>query len=294
VVTSQLTGTGWIFFWVSLAAAVTALAFVVLPPTDQRLARWASHHGLATTERNRDLVARYLRTTRSLQIGGAALGWLASPLYIGLLGRPFPLGDSWVVLAIAGYLVGTVAAEGLFLKQRRPAAAIRAAVLARRTLSNYVPAATIWAIRILPAVTVILAVVYAVVPKDPQRSVDPGVSFLAGASILVIALALVIDGLLRAIVARSQPATTTDLMAADDAIRTSSIRALSAAGVALILLSAGWALVSVGTVTSVTQLSQVLPWCGAAFDVIALVAWIGLGHLTAWRVQRGAPVAGGG
>lgn len=292
--TAQLTGPGWVIFGVSVVAAATGLLFSVMSSSDQRVARWASHHGFALTETNRLVVARYLRTSRSLQIAGAALGWSASPLYIGLLGRPFPLGDSWVVLALAGYLLGTVCAEAVFLKQRRPAGTIRAAMLVPRTVSDYVPAPTVWAIRVLPAVTVILAVAYAVVPKDPQRPADPTISFLAGAAVLVVAFTLVIDWLLRTIVGRSQPATTPDLLAADDAIRASSMHALSAAGVAVILLSAGWSLFSVGTVTSVTLLSQVLPWCGVACDVIALTAWIGIGHLTAWRVHHRASAAGGG
>jgi hypothetical protein len=293
VATAQLTGSGWVIFGASLVAAAIGLVRTLISPSDQRVAGWASRHEFALTDTNRTVVARYLRTTRSLQIAGATIGWSATPLYIGLLGRPFPLGDSWVVLALAGYLLGTVCAEALFLAQRRPSGPMRAAMLVPRTQADYIPAAAIWAIRALPAVTVALAVAYAVVPKDPQRAADPGFPSLAVAAVLAIAFAVAIDWLLRTIVARSQPATASDVLAADDAIRSSSMHALSAAGVAVLLLSAGWGLFSVGTVTSITLLSQVLPWCAVVCDVIALMAWVGLGHLTAWRVQHGASAAGG-
>jgi hypothetical protein len=293
VETSQLTGAGWIIFGVSLVMAAVAFGYVLMSPSKTRVAAWASHYGLTLTETNQSVVAAYLRKTRLLQLVFTTIGWVASPLYIGLLGRPFPLGDSWVALAVGGYLVGTVAAEVTYLSRRRAPASVRTAALSPRTPSNYVPAATIWAIRLLPIAMVILAAFYAVIPKDPQRGVDPSILFLAVEAIAVVAFAMVIDRLLWAVVARPQQATTEDLLAADDAIRASSIHALSAAGLALILLSIGWALFSVGTVTSIAQVSQVLPWCGVICDVTALVVWIWVGHLTTWRVRREASLVAG-
>jgi hypothetical protein len=293
VETSQLTGAGWIIFGVSLVMAAVAFGCVLMSPSKTRVAAWASHSGLTLTETNQSVVAAYLRKTRLLQLVGTTLGWVASPLYIGLLGRPFPLGDSWVALAVGGYLVGTVAAEVTYVSRHRTPASVRTAALSPRTPSNYVPAATIRAIRLLPIAMVILAAFYAVIPKDPQRGVDPSILFLAVAAIMVVAFAMVIDRLLWAVVARPQQATTEDLLGADDAIRASSIHALSAAGLALILLSIGWALFSVGTVTSIAQVSQVLPWCGVICDVMALVVWIWVGHLTTWRVRREASLVAG-
>jgi hypothetical protein len=293
VETSQLTGAGWIIFGVSLVMAAVAFGYVLMSPSKTRVAAWASHYGLTLTEPNQSVVAAYLRKTRLLQLVFTTLGWVASPLYIGLLGRPSPLGDSWVALAIGGYLVGTVAAEVTYLSRRRAPASVRTAALSPRTPSNYVPAATIWAIRLLPIAMVILAAFYAVIPKDPQRGVDPSILFLAVSAIVVVAFAMVIDRLLWAVVARPQQATTEDLLAADDAIRASSIHALSAAVLAVILLSIGWALFSVGTVTSIAQVSQVLPWFGVICDVSALVVWIWVGHLTTWRVRREASLVAG-
>jgi hypothetical protein len=120
------------------------------------------------------------------------------------------------------------------------------------------------------------------------------VAFLLAASVVLVACAIAIEATLRAIVARPQPATSEDLVAADDAVRTSSIHGLAGASVALLLLCAGWELVSVGEVTSVTLLSQVLPWLGVLADVAALAAWVSAGHPRGWRVQRAPTAAGAG
>ena len=290
---SQLTAAGWILLGVSVVIAVAGFVWALMRPGDARVSRWSSHYGLALTDSNRSVVAGYLRSTRSLQVAGAALGWVSSPVYVGLAGRPFPLGDSWVMLAVAGYLIGAAVAEMTFLGQPRPRSTVRAAVLAPRTLSDYVPAATVWTIRVLPIATVIVAAIYAIAPKDAQRGVDPSVAFVIAASILVVAFAVLIEWFLRTIVRRPQPAIMNDLLAADDAIRAASIHSLSAAGVALILLSLGWTLLSLGGVTANPQLGALASGFGVACDLGALIAWIVLGHVTTWRVRRGAPLVSG-
>ena len=141
--------------------------------------------------------------------------------------------------------------------------------------------------------TVILAVIYAIAPKDPQRGVDPSVAFVVAASILAVAYAVLIEWFLRTIVLRPQPAIKNDLLAADDAIRAGSIRSLSAAGVALLLLSLGWTLLSLGGVTANPQLSAPASGFGVVCDLGALIAWIVLGHVTTWRARRGAPLVSG-
>jgi hypothetical protein len=233
------------------------------------------------------MLARYRRRSRTLQVVGAALGFLASPLYIGFTGRTFPLGDSWVLLAVGGYLVGTVLAEAASFRPYRATTGMRAASLSPRTLTNYVPAATIWAIRVLPLAVVAQCVVYGLIPKSPQQPVDPSVPFVIVSTAVVVVFAVAVETTLRAIVARPQPATTEDCVAADDAIRASSIHALSAAAIALLLLSLGWILVSMGTAMPVSLLSQVFAWLGLLTDVGALVAWLGLGHPRSWHVRRG-------
>ncbi len=290
MVTAELTGSGWVIVGLTSILAAVGLLVAAMHPSASSLEKWARRYGVALTDRNREMVARYLRRTRTLQVVGATLGWLLSPVYIGVFGRPLPLGDNWVALAVGGYLVGAVAAEASFLRPRRVPGAIRAATLSPRSPADYVSPATIWSIRLLPLVTVALAGTYAVIPKDPLRAVDPSVTYLAVASLLIVAFALAADWILRAIVARPQPAISEDLVAADDALRACSMHGLAAAVVALILLSSGWALVSVGMVTSVSGLGQALIWLGFITDILAVGAWIGLSHPRRWRVQRERPL----
>ncbi|MFZ0129682.1 MAG: hypothetical protein WAL77_09705 [Candidatus Dormiibacterota bacterium] len=291
--TSQLTASGTIILGLSAVALAGAFVWAAMVPSEGRIARWSSHYGLGLTALNSSLVAPYLRRTRSLQVAGGALGWLLSPLYITLFGRPFPLTDNWALLAVAGYFLGAAVAEITFLRKSQPHSSVRAAALARRVLSDYIPRATVWAIRMLPLAGVSLAVIYALVPENPQRTVDPSVAFMIASSLLVVVLAALIEWFLRTIVTRPQPAITNDLLAADDAIRAASIHSLAAAGIAVILLSIGWAAVSLGDVIASNALSELLPWFGVACDLAALVVWIGLGHLATWRVQRGTPAVSG-
>lgn len=288
--TERLTGAGWILLGLGAALALGVLVVVVRAPSDTRLRSWASRYGLELTEANRPVVAGYVRRTRIFQTAGAAIGWLASPVYVGIIGRPFPLGGNWVVLTVGGFLLGAVTAEATFLRRPRAGAGVRSAALVPRALPDYLPSATTWALRIPPLLTVGIAALYAAVPKDLHRSADePGVVLLLVVSIMLVGFAVVVEGILRAIVARPQPVVSHDLVGAEDAIRASSIHTLSAAAVAVLLLGAGWALVTVGTVTSIEPLRQVMLWLGVVTDVMAVVAWVALGHPRAWRVQHQAP-----
>ncbi len=286
--TAQLTGPGWIMLGLGAVLGGAGLLVSFRTPSEVRLIGWARRYELDLTAANRPVIARYLRVTRVLQVAGATAGWLSSPVYVGISGRPFLLGDSWVALALGGYLLGAVIAEVLVARAPLAPPGMRFAALTPRVLSDYIPAATSWSLRILPVVTVALAAVYAAIPKDPSRTVDQGVILVVVASILVVAFAVAFEWILRRIVARPQPVVAADLIAADDAIRASSIHALSAGAIALLLLGAGWALASVGTVSSVGPLGQTLLWAGLVTDVAALAAWAVLAHPRNWQVHRTA------
>jgi len=286
--TAQLTGAGWIMLGLGALLGVAGLLASLRAPSEVRLGVWARRYGLDLTAANRPVVAGYLRLTRALQVGGATAGWLVSPVYVGLFRRPFLLGDSWVALALGGYLAGAVIAEVLVARSHLAPRGIRFAALTPRVLSDYIRPATSWSLRILPVVTVVLAGAYAALPKDPSRTLDPAVMLVAAASLVMVLFALAVEWFLRRIVARQQPVVTADLVAADDAVRASSIHALSAGAIALLLLSAGWVLVSAGSVSSVGGLSQTLVWLGVVTDVAALAAWAVLAHPRTWRVHRTA------
>jgi hypothetical protein len=234
----------------------------------------------------------YLRRTRLLQICGAAIGWVAAPLYIALVGRPFPLGDSWVALAIGGYLIGAVLAETIVGRAPRGESRVRSAILVPRMLLDYLPAGSVWAIRVLPAVTLTLAVVAAVVRRGTPSPDASSVVALGALAALGIAFSVTIEWLLRAIVARPQPATTRAMVEADDALRASSLHALSAGAIALLLLGAAWALVILGTVAGPESGGGPFTTLAAVIDVLAMIAWLVLGHPRSWRVLRATRLSG--
>jgi hypothetical protein len=290
----ELTQGGWVMLCLGAGVAVVAAALVQWTTLGIRLSGWSRRYGLSVTAENRPRVEHYLRRTRLLQICGAAIGWVAAPLYIALVGRPFPLGDSWVALAIGGYLIGAVLAEIIVGRAPRGVSRVRSAALVPRMLRDYLPAGSLWAIRVLPAVTLALSVVAALggrAMQSPDASTVVAVGALAALS---IAFSVTIEWLLRAIVARRQPATSRAMIEADDALRASSLHALSAGAVALLMLGVAWALVIIGTIAAPESGGGLLTTLAAVIDVLAMIAWLVLGHPRSWRVLRGARLDGAG
>jgi hypothetical protein len=164
--------------------------------------------------------------------------------------------------------------------------------LVPRTLGDYVAPFTVWALRLLPFVTVVVAALYAFVPKQSARPVDPSVRFVVLISGVLVVFAIAVEVILRSIVGRAQPMTSQDLAAADDAIRASSIHAFSGAAIGMLLVGVGWAVFSVGSITSVRALHGVLPWLAVLTISLSVYAWIYVGHPRTWRVrhQTGAEV----
>jgi hypothetical protein len=289
-VTEQLTQTGWVLLCLVAAAEAGAFVLAMWKPASGRISSWAQRHGVRVTEANRPVIARYLRRTRGLQIAGAAVGWMASPLYAAATGRMFPLGDNWVALAVGGFLLGAVVAEAVTARAPRAPLAVRAAALIPRSLPDYLAAPSLWALRILPVAVLGVAVAYAAVPKDPTRIADPTVAYFAVVSVVLVGFAVAIEWTLRAIVLRPQQLAGADMVAADDAIRASSLRALSAGAVALLLLGVGWGLASIGIATSLVPLRNVATSIGAVTDLVAVLAWVGLTHPRSWRVRHETPL----
>ena len=289
VVTEQLTGAGQVILGISAVAGVLAVALALVAPSQKRVSSWAERYGVDLTETNRPLISRYIRRTRSLRAIGGALGWLAPMLFVDLTNRPFPLGGNSLALALGGYLLGAMIAETTFLK-RMPKGESRSASLVPRALADYVAPFAVWALRVLPLVTVGLAALYAVVPKQSDRPVDPSVQFVLLMSGLLVLFAGIVELVLRAIVGRAQPVTSRDVAAADDAIRASSIQAFSGAAIGMLLVGAGWAAFTVGSSTSVRFLHGVLPWLAIVTMSSSVYAWIYLGHPRTWRVRHQSPV----
>jgi hypothetical protein len=293
-VTEQLTGAGQVILGISAAAGGLAIVLALLVPGQKRVRSWADRYSVELTEGNGPQIVRYIRRTRSLRAIGGAAGWLAPMVFVSIIRRPFPLGGNSLALALGGYLLGAMIAETTFLRPTR-AGELRSASLVPRALADYVAPLTVWALRLIPVVTVGLASLYAVVPKLGDRPVDPSVQFVALISGLLVLFAVTVEAILRAIVGRAQPVTTDDLAAADDAIRASSIHAFSGAAIGMLLVGVGWAVFTVGSMTSVRALHGSLPWLAIVTISSAVYAWIYLGHPRTWRVrhQVAAPLVSG-
>ena len=290
----ELTQGGWVILCVGATVAVVAAALVQWTTLGVRLSGWSRRYGLSVTGENRPFVEHYLRRTRLLQICGAGIGWVVAPLYIALVGQPFPLGDSWVALSIGGYLIGAVLAETIVGRAPRGLSRVRSAALVPRILRDYLPAGSLWAIRVLPGVTAALAVIAALVRPATQSPDAATVVAVGELAALGVAFSVAIEWLLRSIVARPQPATSRAMIEADDAIRASSLHALSAGAIALLLLSMAWALVLIGTVAAPESGGGLLTTLAAVIDLVAVLAWLVLGHPRSWRVLRASRLDGVG
>ena len=265
---------------------VWGLVRALVPPSQRALTRWAARYGLHLSDVNRSLISRYLQRTRSLQMAGAGVGWIATGVFVTGTGQFVPLFGVPLMIAIAGYLLGAVIAEASFLRQLAPPTGMRSAALTPRALLDYVPRLTVWALRALPAVVVVLAVLYALTPKHAETPSDVSPTLVLAASALVVVVAFAVDRLLKAIVARPQPAINAELMAADDAIRARSIHALSGAGVGLVLVGIGAALFALQYASTNDALGAWLGYPATLAILLSLLSWVRLGHPRTWRVRR--------
>jgi hypothetical protein len=265
---------------------VWGLVRALVPPSQRALIRWAARYGLHLSDGNRSVISSYLQRTRSLQLGGAGVGWIATGFFVTGVGQFVPLFGIPLMMAIAGYLLGAVIAEAIFLREFAAPTGVRSAALTPRGLVDYMPRLTVWALRGLPALLVVLAVLYALTPKHAETPSDVSAPFVLAASALLVVVAFTVDRLLQAIVARPQPAINAELMAADDAIRASSIHALSGAGVGLVLVGIGAVLFALQYASTNDALGAWLGYPATLAILLSLVSWIRLGHPRTWRVRR--------
>ncbi|HEV3097425.1 MAG TPA: hypothetical protein VG104_09790 [Candidatus Dormibacteraeota bacterium] len=263
----------------------------VRPPSERSLGRWAARYGLALTAANQSLVAAYRRRTRSLQLVGAGVGWLAVASFDAVTGLSIPLFGVGFLATMAGYFLGAVVAETTFLRPFGAPSGIRSAVLVPRDLLDYLPSLSIWALRGLPLVMIGLAVVYVVMPKLPPNPGDPSLAFVIGIAAFLTILAVGVDQILRTIVGRPQPVIAADLVAADDALRASSIHVLAGASIAMLLVGIGGALFWLGYATPASALSQPVDFIGTIVILLSIASWVVLGHPRSWRVRHGNQLA---
>jgi hypothetical protein len=236
---------------------------------------WARQMDLQLTPRNEAIVRSYIARTRLLRSTGALLGLFAPWIYQAFVGGPPPVPvDFGLFDALLGYLLGAVIAE---LTIKRPKADEPSASLVPRELSDYVPSGFITALRLSALVALILVPLYRLLPTRLDlvdlNDFPPELVILP----MILLIGFGVEFLQRYIVARSQPAVESDLVDADDAIRSASVHALSGAGIALELLIVSGQLLNLAVVSNLQLLRWTLPALALLTFAIAIGSWV---HLT--------------
>jgi hypothetical protein len=273
-----------------LAIAIPVELFRAYRPDGRFAERWVRDRGLELTPENHGMVARYLRNARVMRTWGGAAGAILPSLIefawngrvqvlgFGSDGNSAPLAFGTIFV---GYLVGALCAE---ISLARPVPrARRMASLARRELTDYLPRRTILAQRALAVAAALGTVVIGLVPYSESVS-NPRLPSLALAAAVVLALGAGVEAIERWLVRRPQPFTSPSTVAADDAIRAQSIRAVAGAGLALLLLvCSGISLALQASDSSLLHTVMVVP--AAVCLVLSLFAGQEIGQ-GSWRVER--------
>lgn len=260
---------------VVIAAAIAGLlawGIVKAAAGPEEIEGWASRHGVTLNEKTRPMVADYLVRSRKYRLKGALVGLVV----------PFGIEVPGVEMA-AGYLVGTLLAE--FSHQRLVTGETRAASLTPRTMDDYVPS---YVPQLLDGIAVaagaFLLPLYLWGPKVQGLTTNEAGVVLGG--IAAALLPLIIKKFLERMVERPQPAVSEELVAADDAMRASSMHAVSGAGLSGSLLLLGTLAFTVGVTSAIGVFQWVLPVAGSALWVGSLVVWLKLGIRPSWKVRR--------
>ena len=283
------------------APAVLAVILAVVIPwalvrayrfDEGALERWAGDHDVELTPENRPLVARYLRRARVLRAWGGVAGAVLPSLIefaatgrvqvlgFGTDGDSAPLGFGTIFV---GYLLGALYAE---VTTARPVPRERrTASLVRRELEDYLPRRLMLAQRYLAAAGALGIVATGLVPYPGSFS-HPSMPELVAIAAGVLIFGAGVEALERWMVRRPQPYTKPSLVAADDAIRAQSIRAVAGAALALLLLfCCGVSLALQASEPAILRVAMIAPAV-----VCLLASLVAVQDVTGsrWRVRRSA------
>lgn len=245
---------------------------------------WAESVGLVLTKRNLEFVRSYIRRTQALRIAGGLMGVATPVVYSAYAGEELPAPfDFGLFTGLAGYLLGAVLAEVVVRRARTDPPA---ALLVPRHVDDYLPAFHSMALRGSAALAVFLFVIYLFIARGgPNDRADAFLSpFVAVPTIVAIVLGVEI--LQRYIVRQPQPAAESDLVDADDAIRSASVHALAGAGIALELLISSVVILAIGVISDIRLVRWTLPWVAVICLGAALGSWTDLTQPRHWKVRR--------
>ena len=272
--------------WAVMAGVVIAVAVALLvraarPVPGTVVGRWARTFGLELDAAERRLVGAYLsRARRWWTIGAVAPLLIAIGVAFwsaGVRQRPAPPAFErlWLLIPI-GYLAGAVLAEATWRRPRPEA--VRAAALVPRRLAHYLPARIPTAIRAAALAALALAVPIAVLPFHTEYGFggETVPALVEGA--LAVMVGAGVEGLMRWIISRPQPAVSPRAVALDGALRSSSVRTVAGAGLGVLLLILSSQLFRLGG-TDVPGLTVIVLVLGFGYGVLAYATWWELGRV---------------
>jgi hypothetical protein len=256
---------------------------------DRYVADWAASSGIELTIERRPAVRRYLMWSRRSRTVGGVTGFLVPVVVSAISGVPGDPGGLSLALMIAGYLLGALLAEIVI---NRPRTEDGTALLLPRRLADYLPNRVLILQRGLATVAGAAVVVYGVVLPHARLPKIPSLSQVAIAGAAGIILAIGIEVVERRIVARRQPAATTDVKL-DDAMRSSSLHVLAGVAVSMLVYISGGLVMLIVASSMTEEVFNVvgLPLVIALF-VASLGCWIHLSRRSGFTVGRASRAGG--
>jgi hypothetical protein len=197
---------------------------------DRYVALWAESAGIELTDETRPPVWRYLAWSRWSRTMGGLVGYLAPFFYSEIVEQKRPEGGVWVVTMLVGYFLGALVAE--FFTDR-PERVSGTASLVPRRIQDYLAPYVLGLQRGLGLVAALLAAAYAILSDGANDPLPAAQVVAIGAA--GVCVAVVVEALQRAVVARRQAAATEASRELDDAMRSSSLHVLSGAAIGILL-----------------------------------------------------------
>jgi hypothetical protein len=280
----------WIIALIAFSPALVGIIVHGFSLSDDYLKRWTKAHGVTITDGNSPVIRRYLLRGRRIRTSGALAGYTA--YYIWVSFRHDDSGVSWFTATFAGYLIGAALAE-IWAFRPEPGR-IRSASLTPRRMTDYVPRLAVVLMRALPIAMIALVAAWPAFPERrfefPRRdqwrpSLWPTLVWLG----VALLLWLFVESTARRIVRRPQPMMSEDLIAADDAIRSTAIHGLMGAGLALMLGIFSQSLARWNSHIEPLPPNNFIMIISILCGLGSLFAWLRLGIDQPWVVQRSKP-----
>lgn len=252
-----------------LVGIVVVVAFTFWPHGQTSAEELAAAEGVTITDASRQFITRYLETGRRLRMRMVWVAVIASNVVMMVRSGRVGLDTTWLVAGGVGAVVLTE------LQITRPTGPTARASLVPRRLDLYLGAPLRYAPLALALANAAAVVALLMTAQRPEVVVGRGDGLLA-AVLWMPALAAIVAALQRWIVRRPQPVVTPDVVAADDACRAVSIKALAYVAVAM-----GFLGLAIAGLYSVDAYGGATEWVAGVAGYVCL--WCAA---CAWRARR--------